>query len=389
VALASPAAALSVPEVTDTSPPFAITATVAYDSNVARSSAALAALRGLTREDEIYSPSVQINLAKEFGSATAGIKASVGYDFYQTNTILNRENLDVGAGITQTFSNCAATLSGSFLRQQSDLDQLTVVVTKNTETVASTSLGVTCERGSRVTFAVLVAPSWTQNSATLLKSSDNNLIPVTAEIGYDFGKFGKLAAFGEYANSEYPDRTVRLGGSVRTDGYDLFSGGIRWTRDLGSRLKATAQISEISLEPRLPGDLAFSGLGYLADLTYRFTSRLDVEISAAREASPVNRIDTTYSIDRTYRGSVGYRVGGKTRLSVEGQIAQHRYFGAQIVPGFDLTRQTISSIGAKITHDLRSNIAVTLAAAQERGTADIPDYEYNDARAELSLSLAF
>ena len=155
---AIPAAAQSLPATADASPPIVLTASASYDSNVARSSAALAALRGIISEDEIYSPSAQLNIAKYFESTTAHLTASAGYDFYQHNAILNREDLNINAGASQQFFGCTAAVEGTYIRQQSDLDQLTIAVTKNTETISSAALGVTCDRGSRLSGSVSVAP---------------------------------------------------------------------------------------------------------------------------------------------------------------------------------------------------------------------------------------
>jgi hypothetical protein len=76
-------------------------------------------------------------------------------------------------------------------------------------------------------------------------------------------------------------------------------------------------------------------------------------------------------------------------LSVDGQIADHHYFGAQIQPGTDLISQSIDSVDARLSYALRPGLALALTATQEHETADIPAYRYDDTRAELSLSAAF
>lgn len=384
-----PATAQSLPVVTDTSPLFTVTASAVYDSNVARSSENLANLRGIVQEDEIYSPTAQLNLARIWGSGAAFIKASAGYDFYRNNTILNREELDVHTGVNQKLETCFSTLEGIYTRQQSDLDQLTVAVTKNTESLSSASLSVVCDWGSRVSWSLSAAPTWAQNSAILLKASDNRSVPVIGEVRYDFSTFGKISIFGEYVDATYPYRAVQLDSSFVADGYNLYSGGVRFKRDLGTRLTATLQLSVISLRPRVPEDLAFSGAGYSAAVTYQFTPRLDAEVFIEKAANPANRIDTTYSVDQTYRASLGYKLGVRTRLSFDGQIVDFHYFGAKIQRGIDPIKQSIGSINAKLGYTLRPNLSIALTAMQEHGSADIEGYGYDDSRAELSLSAAF
>ena len=51
-------------------PPISVEGQFLYNSNVAASSAAIAAERGLVRSDEIYTPSLDINYIKELGAET-------------------------------------------------------------------------------------------------------------------------------------------------------------------------------------------------------------------------------------------------------------------------------------------------------------------------------
>lgn len=386
---ATPAAAQALPPQNDNLPPFTLSMSATYDSNVARSTAALAQSRGIVREDEIYSPTAQLNFAKHFGADSIFLQGVLGYDFYQHNSILNREAIDLSGGLIRQAGVCKIGAGGGYVRQQSDLQELTVAVTKNTETLTSASLELKCDRTSRLSIYFSVVPTWSQNSAALLQTSDSRSIPVNGGITYNVGGLGKLSVFGEYNTTTYSGRKVDVGMSTLTDGYQLYSGGLRWEREIGERFKSTVAISEISLRPRIPGDLSFTGIGYDATATYRFTPRLEANIFLTRAANPVNRLDTTYSLDRAYGATIGYRLGARTKLSIDGQIADHRYFGAQINPGIDLIDQSTNSVDAKVTYDLRSGYALALTATQEHGTADISAYRYDDTRAELSLSASF
>jgi len=383
------AAAEPLPPVNDNLPLVQLSPSVTYDTNVARSSESLAQMRGIVPEDEIYSPAVQLNWAKSFGAETLHIAGVLGYDFYQHNSVLNRENIDLTGGFGWQGGLCGVAVDGAYVRQQSGLQELTVAVTKNTETLSSASLGLRCGGETRLSGFIFLTPNWSENSAQLLQTSNSKSVPLAAGVGYDFANFGKLSVFGEYEKTIYPDRLVELGPSLVSDGYQLYTGGVRWDRQMGQRLKASVALSEISLRPRLPGDSSFGGIGYEAVLTYRATSRLEVDLSSSRAVNPVNRLNTTYSIDQIYAATVAYRLGGRTKLSVDGQVVDHHYFGAQIQPGTDLISQSINSVDARLSYALRPGVALTLSATQEHGTADIPDYRYDDTRAELSLSAAF
>ena len=80
------------------SEPVKVEADVVYDSNVAASSAALAAARGLAQADEIYTPSLDLNYVKQVGVDSFFLTGQAGYDFYQRNTILDRERLNAQSG---------------------------------------------------------------------------------------------------------------------------------------------------------------------------------------------------------------------------------------------------------------------------------------------------
>jgi hypothetical protein len=377
------------PTVNDNLPPVQLGASITYDTNVARSSEELAQMRGIVPEDEIYSPSLQLNWARSFGADALHIAGVLGYDFYQHNSVLNREDIDLTGGLSQQGGTCVLATDGAYVRHQSDLQELTVAVTKNTETDSSASLGLKCGGEARLSVFVSLTPIWSENSAALLQTSNSKSIPLTAGLGYDLANVGKLSIFGEYENTTYPDRVVEVGDSLVDDGYQLYSAGVRWEREWGRRLKASVALSEISLRPSLPGDSGFDGIGYDVHLTYRLTSRLEADVSITRAADPVDRLDTTYSIDQIYAATVAYQLGGRTKLSVDGQIADHHYFGAQIQPGTDLILQSIDSVDARLSYALRPGLALALTATQEHETADIPAYRYDDTRAELSLSAAF
>src|SRR5689334_9727859 len=88
---------------------------VRYDSNVAASNGAFATARGLSREDEIFSPSVGINYAKQLGSFGFFTQGTLGYDFYANNDRLNRERIGILAGVTTQMAGCQLTPRTSYM----------------------------------------------------------------------------------------------------------------------------------------------------------------------------------------------------------------------------------------------------------------------------------
>src|ERR1700677_1812629 len=92
-------------------PTFQLNASVIYDSNVARSNAATAALRGIVPEDVAYWPNATVNLVKDFGIESFYLRGVFGYEFYQRNAILNREMINSEAGAEFRMLGCNTTLT--------------------------------------------------------------------------------------------------------------------------------------------------------------------------------------------------------------------------------------------------------------------------------------
>src|SRR5690242_13118414 len=70
-----------------------------YDSNVARSDDATAALRGIQPEDEIFTPGVSVDVARVLGGQSVFLQGALSYNFYAHNSKLNRERLVLDTGV--------------------------------------------------------------------------------------------------------------------------------------------------------------------------------------------------------------------------------------------------------------------------------------------------
>src|SRR5437868_11048220 len=92
------AAGVAIPDAD--APPINVQLGIRYDSNVASSNGAFATSRGLSREDEIFSPAVAVNYTKQLGSFAFFTQGTLGYDFYANNDILNRERIGILAGVS-------------------------------------------------------------------------------------------------------------------------------------------------------------------------------------------------------------------------------------------------------------------------------------------------
>src|SRR4029077_10265988 len=114
------------------------------------SSAALATARGLQRDDVLYAPAVLANLVEPMGGISFFLAGQAGYDLHQHNSQLDRERIDLQAGADTYVAVCDTTLIGSWGRHQSDLMDLSIGTTDNTQQTLSAGLDVSCDRMGRI-----------------------------------------------------------------------------------------------------------------------------------------------------------------------------------------------------------------------------------------------
>jgi hypothetical protein len=389
-ACALPAAAQDAGSEVENGPVFKVTASALYDSNVARSSAAIAASRGIVQADELYSVLADLDYKHQFGEASAYLTGIAGYDFYQHNSILNRERIDTEAGLKLRFGSCQALLRGDYARHQSDLQNVTLItVTQNTVEVPTLAVDARCNRDQGFSPYATVTQTWSYNSAVSLQQSNSRTFLVNAGVAYKQSSLGEIDLFGEYNATDFPKRLFPVGASLVMDGYTVGGGGLRISHTFGAKLEASATLRYSDLSPHLPFEPKFSGLMYEGDLSYTVSSRLQLNLNASRSTNPSDQTNTSYSIDENYRASLQYRLSELLSLGLSaGRLSQH-YKGALLVPGVDISSQTIDSLSGYLKYDFSRKLSLNLTAGEENRRADIGAFNYASTRVGLSVTAAF
>jgi hypothetical protein len=384
------AAAQDVPATEAEGPRFRLGASVLYDTNISRSSSALAAARGLSSADEEYSVFANLNYTELFGSASAYLTGVVGYDFYQTNTILNREHIDLEAGVKPRFGNCQALLRGAYARHQSDLQDITQpLVTKNTVEVPLVAIDIHCLRDEGFSPYASVSQTWSFNSAPSVKSSNNRTFLVEAGVAYRQGSLGEIDLFGNYNSTDFPERLFIIGGTLHTDGYLVEGGGVRLSHTFGGRLQVSATVSYVSLNPHIPFEPSFDGFTYEGDVSYVFSPRLQAQFTVIRATNPSGQSNTSYSIDQSYALHATYKLNERLNLGVNARHMTQDFHGAFVIPGVNIQSQTINSISGYLSYDFSRNLALNLTAGDESRRADVAAFNYDSGRIGLSITAAF
>jgi hypothetical protein len=361
---------------------------VQYNSNVAASSGAIAAARGLTRADEIFSPALAVNYSKQLGIFSFGLQGTGGYDFYASNTILNRERIGVQGGATTQLSGCQLTARSSYMRRQSDLADLNVITTKNTEEDVVAGLDAVCNGFGRLVPSVSVQESWSNNSAPVRIASDYQSLSAQGSLLYGAGSLGDISLTGQYVDTQFQNRLIPLFAGSQEDGYKVYSGGVHYEKDLDAAFRVALSLSETSLSYN-GLNLNFSGLTYDATLSYHPDSRFQVQALFARRTSPSNYLNAAYSVDQVLQADATYRLTARLRAGLGASNKRQNFAGADLNFATDLTKQSVTSFYGSLGFNITSRMNLDFVARHDQRHADLLGYSYAATQVGLTLSQAF
>ncbi|MEO9213187.1 MAG: hypothetical protein ABI242_08600, partial [Caulobacteraceae bacterium] len=300
---------------------------ILYDSNVSGGNSDLAAAKGLKPADEIFAPSVNLNIVRPVGREVVFLQASAGYDFYRVNSILNRERIDLRGGVSGRVAACNATVTGDYDRFQSNLGDLSRLAVKNTVDHESIGLDGSCGRPIGLAPTFSVNQNWTANSSLQQSFSNSNSTTASGGLAYRRPTFGSLSVFGQYTTTTYPNRGNLIGFPGISSGYTSWAGGLRFERRLGARIQADATLSYTSLSPDIAGTGGFKGLTYSGDITYRASRRLSGNLDFQRGPVPSNRLNSLYSLNQSLGAAVSYEAGPRVTLRLGASYVTEGYGG--------------------------------------------------------------
>jgi hypothetical protein len=359
--------------------------TETYDSNVAASDAEAAAERGITPQDEITAPSLALNLSLPVSLQELFLKGSAGYDFYDHNRQLDGGQVDLLGGVHARLARCKGTVSGNLTYAQSELQDLSLIATRNLESDEIVSMDGSC--GGQIGFAPTFAISgeWSQNSSPELFSSDYDTLNTSLGLAYRQPHFGELSAYVAYNETAFPNRDLLVGPATIQDGYSSYSGGVKYDRHLGARIEGTIKIAYTSVRPDLASTGGYQGLTYDANVTFRVTPRLTAKLDLERAVNPTIRPDVTYALDNSYSLEADYSVSRKIKISAAATGESNRYSGADLIPGFDISSETDWGVNGSVAYQLNRRIGFELDLAHVVRDANVTIFSYTDDRVGLSI----
>lgn len=353
-----------------------------HHDNVARASAAQAALRGLVPEDEIYRPSVAIDLNKALGPHTVSLSSQIGYTFYARNTRLNRERIQVQGDLALRLASCQLTLSPSYSRAQTDLADLASVpgtgigTIRNVESVQVYSAGVACGSGIGFAPTARITRTIADNSSQQRQFSNHRAMRYLVGVRYSQPALGIANLTGGIVDISYPNRPL-VGGGV--DGYLEKQVNLDFQRDIGSNLKGSVQVGYSSIDPRRAGVATFNGFTWGADLTLTLADRLQLSAQISRRPLPTLQSDALYAVVRDLSFDARYQLNSRIRVNAGYTNRQRVFQGAGLVPGnIVIVRSSSNDYSGGISYRFNDRLNFALFAKYQQRDANGTAFDYDD-----------
>lgn len=370
-----------------------VSAEVRHDSNISRTSAATAALRGLSRSDQRFSPSVNLSLTKPFGPNNLTVSASAGYDFHRHNDRLDRERIQGAAGLALNLGVCAPTFNGSISRRQSELGEVAdafgnVQTVGNAETSWNVGGAVSCGKSFGLRPTAGISYQDNSNSNAQRRGTDKHITTYQGGLGYVHPSIGDIQLFAQQRDLRFDDKTLQRGNRQR-------SYGVSFTRNLGARLTGNASINWTNVKPLDPNVRSFNGVNWSGNLSLKATPRIQVQASLGKSITSSLAVDSNYNISTNYGISASYAVTplinfntgySHTKRRFEGNLG---FFAPGAAPVNLLTNDKKNSVYASVDYLFSPKLKFILNGGHDTRSANAAFYDYKNnyvgLTAELSL----
>jgi hypothetical protein len=356
-----------------------------YDTDVSRSDAEIAHLRGLQQADVNTTPTLNVNLLRAIGEQSVFLRGSAGYDFYARNTVLDTDQVDMTGGADLRAGACQGVLSDQLTRHQNSLEQDIVAVKNNVLSVDTASLSADCTRTIGFTPTGTVSAAWSNDSNPQERSLEYQTITSRLGVAYQRPSLGRVSLFGQYVDTDYVNQPLPNDPS-RRNGFKLYAAGVHYERNVGVKLNGSIDVSYTSMSENLPGQQGFSGLNFAVLLNSQITGRLGASIQASRSTTPTLQLSSNYSVVDDYSVELDYALSERLRFAV-GATEKHHSYPPDVSSTADvLTRQATTDVFARGTLDFADRFSLVLNVLHEDTNTNLPGFDYSSMRVALTLT---
>lgn len=382
-----------------------------YDSNVYGAGGNVISANR-SKDDISITPSLLLDIVLPFGRNSAFLQGQIGYDFYTKNSQLNRERISLDGGASLAVAgSCVVSPNASYARLRSNAGDVffrdvngLVQANKNVEERTSFGAQVQCGSAIGLTPTIGYRHSTTRNSTVYFEQNDSNQDVIDGSLGYSRPSLGRLSLFGSYSRGEYLGRDINgqprrllltstpnpLFDPTALDGIKSYSAGLRFERNIGSKLFGAASLGYSWVDPVAPTARKFRGSSYSLDLGFRPTDRLSIDLAASRAADLSNTVFATYSVTDIYSLNGTYRLNPRLSVNFGSSYQKRDYRTTLNFQGFgpfsfiDKDEFTRGYVG--VVYDLNRRLRLNGLFSQQGRKADDRQFNYTNTTLTVGAS---
>ena len=359
-----------------------------YASNVSGGDATIANLRGVKPEDITYDLGATINLQLPAGRQRLFLSGTADLQRHERNSRLDADNFNITGGGTGRVGACVGAAIANYSRNDTQTQDLTIAVRKNTVTQDGANVSANCSRGHL--FAGIQG-NFTEstNSAKTSGFIDSQTDGAAAWVGYQSNAAGNIALGGQYTKAKYTDRlSLPLGAP---NGFEQYGANLTYSRKLGLRLSGSASVSTQTL--KTPSTILnpaanYHSLGSDVDLAYKVSPRLNLSLgySLSNQVSPT--VNANFVRVETFRLAGTYSLNQRISVRLGGSKSNAEYRGGQ--PVFLQVRNSDDrEVDGGASMKIGRKLSLTLDARRIDRKADLASFSYSSNQVTLGLTGAF
>ena len=363
-----------------------VRARATYDTNVARGNSVVAAARNVRKDDILYAPSAKVDVVWPVGRQSVFLQGTAGYEFYQYNKKLQREQIALTGGATGSAGPCQGTLTGGYSRRQSDLADLTLLVTKNTQEATTVGVQTSCLIGGGVGGNLSVQRVHLTNSATVgVVNSD--VTSVQTGLSYQNRALGAVSLIAGYSEANYGGQPGIL---LATNlGFTTRSLGVSYSRPIGTRLQGQAAFSYSTVESSGAAGQSHVGLTGSAALSYRASSRLNATLSYQRSIAPSILQGSSYNLQQSLALDARYTVSSRVTAGAGASWSKRNYRGVAPAASSLIVDDDLKAVFASLQLSVGRNASLGLDARREVRNTNLTIFDYTAYRVGITATQSF
>ena len=366
-----------------------LTLNARYDNNVPRLNDLQPNTRNLVRDDVRINPTIQLNVARNLGRHQVALAANLGYDFYARNTLLNSERIEVAPSAYLNLPVCDVALNALAVRRLSELGEIAIIGldptlgTDNTETRKQFGASLICGDAYGLKPTLEFQKTSGDNSNPNRAIADYRTTRIQPGVGYSSPTLGEISIYAFRTETDLPNQILPTG---QPSGYTQTGYGLSYGRAIGSRLRFSASISQVDVQPLFGASR--SGVNGSVSMTLLASDRLQITAFANRGFTSTLTSNSTYELSEGYGASASYAVNDRLRFRARASVAPRSFFYVVAPTQTFIETQTQYDISAGASYQLNPRLRVNFDTGAQRRDANPDFFDYQSFFAAIGIALS-